>query len=466
VWLASGEEACTVQVTPTTCLDELKTQILDRASVPTAEQHIFTGGEELLVNDVAAVAPLLRPGEPLQLLRSASDPRNTDLGHFSSDVRLEPWISGDFVKVRVLASSVYGTVVLYRRSASSVSSMAGDAGADLDNQVAVKEMPSELVVQNKGKDTSEWEIHLDRQNAPDVEDALTEIGIMSYLAKQCDLPLYILKMIGAFSDSKCTYLVTEYAEGGELFGLANAGVRFPEVQVRTYTWQILQAVQYLHNHNIGHRDISLENVLVKNGAIRLMDFGMSALVRRPATGQLLRYFRAVGKGTYRAPECYVPEGSEARVVSQRRGGQGAREVATANLAEDGRPCQVWLPPDWPPGKPCMAQLAGYALPPVDVFAVGVCMFNLTWRVLPWAHAIPSDGYFSFVQARGDSGIEALLDVWKKPPLSKEAMRLLAHMLRSDPAQRPSPEECLSREWFAPVSRAAVPVHRAADGAPR
>lgn len=27
--------------------------------------------QELLVNDVAAVAPLLRPGEPLQLLRSA-----------------------------------------------------------------------------------------------------------------------------------------------------------------------------------------------------------------------------------------------------------------------------------------------------------------------------------------------------------------------------------------------------------
>lgn len=52
--------------------------------------------------------------------------------------------------------------------------------------------------------------------------------------------------------------------------------------------------RYLHAHDIGHRDISLENVLLKNGVTRLMDFGMAAQTRRRC-GTRLRYFRAVGK---------------------------------------------------------------------------------------------------------------------------------------------------------------------------
>merc|ERR1711988_1459606 len=83
---------------------------------------------------------------------------------------------------------------------------------------------------------------------------------------------------------------------------------------RRFSWELLQAVEYLHRHQIGHRDISLENTLVKNDSLKLMDFGV-AVRSHSTSGIPLRYFRAAGKNFYRAPECYVPLTTDARVVS-------------------------------------------------------------------------------------------------------------------------------------------------------
>merc|ERR1712178_604053 len=116
--------------------------------------------------------------------------------------------------------------------------------------------------------------------------------------------MYLLRFQGVFIESRFTWLVTELAEGGELFSVAASGA-VTESQVRRYMWQILQAVSYLHKHCIGHRDISLENVLLKDDVVRVMDFGM-AVRSHSASGMPLRYFKTVGKDFYRPPECYVP----------------------------------------------------------------------------------------------------------------------------------------------------------------
>merc|ERR1719162_1607025 len=140
--------------------------------------------------------------------------------------------------------------------------------------------------------------------SPSSEDALTEIGVLTHLSKQRDLPLYLLKMLGVFSDNEHTWLVTEFAEGGELYNVAASG-DVGEKQVQQYTSQLLQAVEYLHRHHIGHRDISLENILLRDGNVRLMDFGM-AVCSHSSSRTPLRFFREVGKTFYCAPECYVP----------------------------------------------------------------------------------------------------------------------------------------------------------------
>ena len=39
--------------------------------------------------------------------------------------------------------------------------------------------------------------------------------------------------------------------------------------------QICEGLQYLHAKNIAHRDIDPRNILIKNGLVKLIDFGLS-----------------------------------------------------------------------------------------------------------------------------------------------------------------------------------------------
>ncbi|XP_025076442.1 protein kinase C-like 2 isoform X1 [Pomacea canaliculata] len=68
----------------------------------------------------------------------------------------------------------------------------------------------------------------------------------------------------------------ELAEGGRLTDLLTRFGRLPEVNVRFYAAQIFIALSFLHEQNILHRDLKLDNVLLDGaGFIRLCDFGLS-----------------------------------------------------------------------------------------------------------------------------------------------------------------------------------------------
>lgn len=435
MWMASGEIVCFVQAAPGMRVADVKAQVCTQASIPMWEQRLFSDKAELLGDSL--MSTYASSNATVQLIRSVTDPRNTDVAHFTNFADLDQLLAGEFTRVRHLADAIHGTVCLYRWCRPG----------EIGESVVVKQMPNKTVFQNRGKESNEWQAHFDPTNAPIVEDALTEIGVLSYLSRQPDLPVYLLRMLGAFEDavSQSTWLVTEFAEGGELFGVAAAG-GVSEAQCRGYMWQMLQATGYLHSHRIGHRDVSLENVLLKNGIVRLMDFGM-AVQTHSQCGEPLRYFRLAGKDTYRAPECYVPTGATVRVEAPSTSHAG--DVVLA-LAPSGSLCQARLPAD--AVGPCTAEVWGYAVPPVDVFACGVCLFSLFWGVAPWKRAIPAgaryDAYFGFVYKCGDAGIEQLLRSWQKPLLAPEAMELLRGMLRPDPAGRPTVDECLANPWFA------------------
>jgi len=78
--------------------------------------------------------------------------------------------------------------------------------------------------------------------------------------------------------TECVGHLLDYAEGGSLRGLANGfqgrpgGV--PTSLIRDWVAQLLQALHYLHTSmRMIHRDVKADNVLFKEGCLKLADFG-------------------------------------------------------------------------------------------------------------------------------------------------------------------------------------------------
>ncbi|KAG1665299.1 hypothetical protein FOA52_015876 [Chlamydomonas sp. UWO 241] len=70
------------------------------------------------------------------------------------------------------------------------------------------------------------------------------------------------------------YMAMEYMNGGDLFSMRG---QMHENEVHSILWQLLSAVQYLHNNNVWHRDLKSANVLVAFEAgcrvVKVADFG-------------------------------------------------------------------------------------------------------------------------------------------------------------------------------------------------
>lgn len=104
-------------------------------------------------------------------------------------------------------------------------------------------------------------------------------------------------------DERYHLLVLTLCPEGDLFDLVSNGHIAEEATVRAYFVRIAEALQYLHENNIYHRDLKLENVLVRNAATRdieINDFGHSRLCSLSAGVQS----RGYGTHAYMAPEMF------------------------------------------------------------------------------------------------------------------------------------------------------------------
>ena len=218
------------------------------------------------------------------------------------------------------------------------------------------------------------------------------------------------------------------ARGGDLFDFLEkqrpSGLK--AVEVRTVMRQLVAAVGACHAQGVVHRDIKLENILlVTPGSLEhvvLTDFGLSKDVCPDHLHTTVLVDRC-GSAKYAAPELMVQPQSE-----------------------------------------------GYTGPPVDVWAMGVCMYTLRFGVYPFAAADERCLIFQRYEnhvSQGKQDDPAIFPDWRfrrggsRWRASADFWCLVQGMLHVDPTRRSTLESVGAGAWFAPRLRtrapAAVPV---------
>ena len=87
---------------------------------------------------------------------------------------------------------------------------------------------------------------------------------------------------------RCAYVSMELVRGGdtleEIVKRCKRARRFPsEALIVNYMQQFFTALSLAHKEIVLHRDIKGANVMVQNGVVRVMDFGMGAFLDKPDT---------------------------------------------------------------------------------------------------------------------------------------------------------------------------------------
>ena len=71
-------------------------------------------------------------------------------------------------------------------------------------------------------------------------------------------------------------ILIEYVPSGTMSALIKKYKGFSEAVIRNYTKQLLDGLNYVHEHEIVHRDLKSENILVtEDSTLKLSDFGCS-----------------------------------------------------------------------------------------------------------------------------------------------------------------------------------------------
>jgi serine/threonine-protein kinase len=124
---------------------------------------------------------------------------------------------------------------------------------------------------------------------------------------------YILKMMDDESLSKSRpYIVMEYLEGQTLGHLMNTVRPMPEHDALRIISRVCEAIQYMHEHDVVHRDLKPDNIMIcSDGSIRIMDFGIAKFEgqRRLTFGG---FTPAMGTPDYMAPEQVKGKRGDAR----------------------------------------------------------------------------------------------------------------------------------------------------------
>ncbi|XP_068577086.1 STE20-like serine/threonine-protein kinase isoform X2 [Cebidichthys violaceus] len=159
--------------------------------------------------------------------------------------------------------------------------------------------------QNKQNGTLAAAKVIDTKTEDELEDYMVEIEILA----SCDHH-HIVKLLDAFYFEGKLWILIEFCAGGAVDAIMLELERpLTEPQIRVVCRQTLEALSYLHENKVIHRDLKAGNILLSlDGEVKLADFGVSA----KNTKTLQRRDSFIGTPYWMAPEVVMCETSKDR----------------------------------------------------------------------------------------------------------------------------------------------------------
>ena len=228
----------------------------------------------------------------------------------------------------------------------------------------------------------------------------------------------ITKVLEMFEDEKFFMIIMEYINGGNLFTFVKKRRKLSEKTAKFLFKQIILGIKYIHEQNIVHRDIKLENLLIDlNNNVKICDFGIG----RKITNKKELLYDKCGTLMYMAPEILL---------------------STDDKGYEGFPVDIWS--------------SGISL---YIMLSGSLPFNVkTRRKNSEGEEIEEDSISDSDKNNEDSENYELQYsiVYREPKyienISDEARDLLQGLLNKDPKKRLTCDEILNHPWLKNISK--------------
>ena len=144
----------------------------------------------------------------------------------------------------------------------------------------------------------------------------------------------ICKLFEPIESEKYYLMVLELCSGGDLLHYVRRRRFLNENVAKVLFVQLVTAVQYIHDKNIIHRDIKLENILLDNlGVVKLCDFGVSRLLDNEDEGPI----ECCGTPAYMAPEVILAGDPD---FNKKEKNKKKKLIPTVPKAY-GKECDIW-----------------------------------------------------------------------------------------------------------------------------
>jgi calcium/calmodulin-dependent protein kinase I len=273
----------------------------------------------------------------------------------------------------------------------------------------------------------------------------------------------IINLIHFYVEPNRFVLIMDYLPGGDLFTKILKLKRIPEEQVKQLAYTLFQTLLYLHDHNIVHRDIKPQNLLLKrrsSSSDTLRQQHNSYYIK--ADNQVQLCIADLGLATRLPSAISVDDNGRRSDLLYERCGTPAY-VAPEVLNGSGYDERVDL---WAVGAVLFLLLSG--TPPFADYDLHSelernsineqsCNSAMTWEGSGYHHFTafcPSNPQFKKRRSLVNKILRGDTNFCEKDwiNVSEEAQHLVFGLLTVNPDNRLTAEEALEHEWFASVRK--------------